>query len=466
MHKLLLNVLATLLAALATTPALHAKIVSPTLPEGEPASALYRLEVDGVPVPVKTRGDENYASWETDAKKVQIVVKVDRPDLKTIPDVVVRPLSLKIRANVDRKKREIYFQAPGDAHLVLDFGPNDDAPLALLPFPVYPRPENKDASYLRYYGPGTHEIGDLRLRNNERVFLDAGAIVRGNFVVEQVKTVWIEGPGELRGTIRCQNAANARVDGILLRNDSDAAITFDDCDGVDVSHAKILGGGADSSVALRLVNTRNAVATRSFLHSKGDALAIDAKDRRDSKKSPGEMIFWGNLLWSDAGSAAAIRAYGDLLAPHDVEFEYCDIIASPRVATAIESFGDASTRNVAFRKINVEYDRKASSDAPATAPSLATLAARSDKTPREDGDEKDSGDSAASQKGAIRGITYEEVFVYGPEKPSIAALGFDADHEIRDVVFHRVRIDGKLVEAKNGGVPVDVNAFARDVVFF
>ena len=464
MHIFLLNVLTTLLTTVATASALYAQIVSPTLPEGEPESALYRLEVDGTPVPVKTRGDENYASWETNAKKVQIVVKVDRPDLETIPDVVVRPLSLKIRANVDRKKREIYFQAPGDAHLVLDFGPNDGAPLALLPFPVYPRPENKDASYLRYYGPGTHEIGDLRLGNNERVFLDAGAIVRGNFVVEEVKTVWIEGPGELRGTIRCQNAANARVDGILLRNDSDAAITFDDCDGVDVSHAKILGGGADSSVALRLVNTRNAVATRSFLHSKGDALAIDAKDRRDAKKSPGEMIFWGNLLWSDAGSAAAIRAYGDLLAPHDVEFEYCDIIASPRVATAIESFGDASTYNVAFRKINVEYDRKASSDA--TAPSLATLAAHPDKTPREDGDEKDSGDSAASQKGAIRGITYEEVFVYGPEKPSIAALGFDAEHEIRDVVFHRVRIDGKLVEAKNGVVPVDVNAFARGVVFF
>ena len=56
--------------------------------------------------------------------------------------------------------------------------------------------------------------------------------------------------------------------------------------------------------------------------------------------------------------------------------------------------------------------------------------------------------------------------MYGPEKPSIAALGFDAEHEIRDVVFHRVRIDGKLVEAKNGVVPVDVNAFARDVVFF
>ncbi|MGN0930861.1 MAG: hypothetical protein ACI4NP_04005 [Thermoguttaceae bacterium] len=465
MHKLLLNILATLLAALATTPALHAKIVSPTLPEGEPASALYRLEVDGITVPVKTRGDENYASWETDAKKVQIVVKVDRPDLETIPDVVVRPLSLKIRANVNREKREIYFQAPGDAHLVLDFGPNDANPLALLPFPVYPRPENKDASYLRYYGPGTHEIGDLALGNNERVFLDAGAIVLGNFVVDRVKTVRIEGSGELRGTIRCQDAANVSVDGTLLRNDSDAAITFDECDGVDVSHAKIVGGGADSSVGLRLVNTRNAVVTRTFLHSKGNALAIDVKDREATKKSPGEMIFWSNLLWSDEGSAAAIRAYGDFLAPHDVEFEYCEIIGSPRVATSIESFGNASTYNVAFRKINVEYDRKASNAAPAVAPSLALLAARPEKTPGEDDEEKDSGNSAASQKGAIRGITYEEVFVYGPAKPSIELRGFDAAHEIRDVVFHRVRLDGELVKEKNGVVPVDVNAFVRDVFF-
>lgn len=466
MHKHLLNVLASLLAAALTPHALHAQIVSPTLPEGEPASAQYRLEVDGAPVHVKARGNENYASWETNAKKVQIVVKVDRPDLETLPDVVVRPLSLKIRANVNPEKREIYFQAPGDAHLVLDFGPNDPQPLALLPFPVYPRPENKDASYLRYFGPGTHEIGDLPLGNNERVFLDADAIVLGNFVVDRVKTVWIEGPGELRGTIRCQDAANVRVDGILLRNDSDAAITFDGCDGVDVSHAKIVGGGADSSVGLRLVNTQNAVVTRSFLHSKGDALAIDVKDREGTKKSPGEMIFWSNLLWSDEGSAAAIRAYGDFLAPHDVEFENCEIIGSPRVATSIETFGDASTYNVAFRKINVEYDRKATNAAPAVAPSLATLVARPEKTPGDDGEEKDSGDSAASQKGAIRGITYEEVFVYGPEKPSIELRGFDAAHEIRDVVFHRVRLDGKLVEEKNEVVPVDASAFTRDVFFF
>ena len=465
MHIFLLNVLTTLLATIATASELYAQIVSPTLPEGEPESALYRLEVDGTPVPVKTRGDENYASWETNAKKVQIVVKVDRPDLETIPDVVVRPLSLKIRANVDRQKREVYFQAPGDASLLLDFGPDDHKPLALLPFPVYPRPENKNASYLRYYGPGTHEIGDLRLGNNERVFLDAGAIVLGNFVVDRIKTVWIEGPGELRGTIRCQNAANARVDGLLLRNDSDvdATISFDACDGVDVSHAKIIGAG---SVGLRLVNARNAVVTRSFLHSKGDALAIDVKDRQDAKRSPGEMIFWGNLLWSEDGAAAAIRAYGDVLAPHDVEFEYCDIIASPRVATAIESFGDASTYNVLFRKINVEYDRKAPNAEPAFPPSLATLAARPEKTPGAEGEEKESGTSAASQKGAIRGITYEEVFVYGPEKPSIELRGFDAAHEIRDVVFHRVRLDGELVEEKNGVVPVDVNAFTRDVVFF
>ncbi len=463
MHKFLLNGFALLMTALLAVPALHAEIVSPTLPEGEPASADYRLEVDGSPVPVKSCGDENYASWETNAKTSQIVVKVERDDLESLFDVVVRPLSLKIRANVNLEKREIYFQAPGDAHVVLDFGKDDAKPLELLPFPVYRRPENKNASYLRYYGPGTHDIGDVSLGNRERVFLDAGAIVSGNFVVDQVDTVWIEGPGELRGSIRCQNAENVSVDGILLRKGADAGITFDSCDGVDVSRAKIVGKGDDATVGLRFVDARNVVVTRAFLHSTGDALAIEVADRKETPRSPGDMILWGNLLWSEKGAAAAIRARGNFLAPRDIEFENCEIVASPRVATAIESFGDASTRNVAFRKVNVEYDRKASGQDAAFVPSLATLVARSDAATGDDGETKD---SEASQKGAIRGITYEEVFVYGPEKPSIELKGADAAHEIRDVVFHRVRLDGKLVTEKNETLPVDVGAHTRDVVFF
>lgn len=439
MHKFLLNGFALLIAALLTVPALHAEIVSPTLPEGEPASADYRLEVDGSPVPVKSCGDENYASWETNAKTSQIVVKVERTDLESLSDVVVRPLSLKIRANVNLENREIYFQAPGDAHVVLDFGKDDAKPLALLPFPVYRRPENKNVSYLRYYGPGTHEIGDVSLGNRERVFLDAGAVVSGNFVVDQVDTVWIEGPGELRGSIRCQNAENVSVDGILLRK------------------------GDDASAGLRFVNARNVVVTRAFLHSTGDALAIEVADRKETPRSPGDMILWGNLLWSEEGAAAAIRARGNVLAPRDIEFENCEIVASPRVATATESFGGASTRSVAFRKVNVEYDRKAPGQDAAFVPSLATLVAHSDAATGDDGETKD---SEASQKGAIRGITYEEVFVYGPQKPSIELKGADAAHEIRDVVFHRVRLDGKLVTEKNGTLPVDADAHTRDVVFF
>ena len=97
----------------------------------------------------------------------------------------IRPLSAGIKAKIDGEEVVFVLKKPGQ-YTFEPYGLHHALHIFFNPYREWNIDPN--AENVRYFGPGGHEAGEIRVNDGEVVYLDDGAVVYGSVVGETCET--------------------------------------------------------------------------------------------------------------------------------------------------------------------------------------------------------------------------------------------------------------------------------------
>lgn len=244
-------------------------------------SEIYSVLANGMGIPV---GHEisNDSVFETTAFMAEgkILVEIEVP--AKIDKFSVHPLSKGIDAKRDGNKLSFMTDSPSNLMVKID----DHPPLLLFTTPLELEvPDKKDSNVL-YFGPGEHNVGRLKLKSNQTVYIAAGATIYGTLEGEGVENVQIMGRGILDGSkhtswderifgIYFERSKNITIEGIGIRNCYWWVTHFLLCENVNISHINLFSYYRNNG-GLMLDGCRNYQAKNSFILTNDDCICPHA----------------------------------------------------------------------------------------------------------------------------------------------------------------------------------------------
>jgi hypothetical protein len=223
---------------------------------------------------VRKPQEQHIASFEGPGQ-MQVSLSVEG----TPRNVKIRPASRKIKPTVDGNK--ITFNWEGPDQLVVEV---DDMP----PLFLFANPEEKNVPSVRgagvkYFAPGVHRPGYIELKDNETVYIAAGAVVYGGIRATNASNIRVIGRGILDGNyqyqqmVQIENSRDILFEGVTVRNGRGWTNTLINCREVEYSNVKVLGFGP-SSDGINPAGSQRVRITNCFMRCTDDCVAIKAPD--------------------------------------------------------------------------------------------------------------------------------------------------------------------------------------------
>lgn len=467
-------------------------VIHPAPVEEEPA-AEYTLTVNGRPVfvhkarvsahplnqvwpgyqrPLAQSEIAAFASWDM-AEPVEIGIVSARP----VHEVRVRPSSRGIHPVVDGQVIRFTLDKPGQ--LTVEVNGTHQA-LHLFANPLEEQPPDRDDPRVRYFGPGVHCPGVMRMESHQTVYLAGGAVVYGAIVAEGAEDIAIRGRGildgsrfdraDINGLINTLGCTGVTIDGITLRDPNMWTVVPVVCRQVRIRNVKLIGLWRYNADGIDFVNSAHCSVEDCFVRSFDDSIVFKGLPK------------WGDfachlepvqdiqvrrcVIWNDWGRALEIGAETVATEISDLLFEDCDIIHTTHIALDVQNTDRAICKNLLFRNIRVELDddltrpvyqehsdqvyEVASGDR--YVPDLVVL----EVTP--------SIWSTDTVRGQIEDIHFQSLDVTAHAMPASHLRGNDAEHLVRRVAFEDLRVNGREVTSLEDG-NVRRNEFTREVAF-
>jgi hypothetical protein len=458
-HTPLLSLLALLLWH-GTAPAATGTAIIHSAPAGAPLSSAYKVTVDDQPVPVyDARIDEPrnnaFASFDmTGSVKVQVTVP------EGFQSITIRPASAGIRADV--KDRMISFELAKPCQLSIELNGSTHYPLFLFANPPEVNPPGPQDAGVRYFGPGIHTPGRIKLADNETLYVAGGAIVRGYVTVDNATNVMIRGRGILdahdnTSTMVCvRNSKNVVFEGLTIADQpaKQWTVSYWSSEDLRIEDVKIMAGDPPfSNDGIDLCSCERAVIQDCFVKAHDDTICIKAMThwgRKDQSPPPirrgsKDILVQGCLLWPSYANGIVIGA--ELNAPEvsDMVFRNCDIIHPAEYGTGtMDYYGalgifncdDAVVSRIRFEDIRIEDMLRA---AP-RAFNFQICERTWGRTPT---------------RGFIRDITLKNIRILDQIPVCDIFHGFDGDHRVENVTIEDLRIGGKLIATADSLAGID-----------
>jgi hypothetical protein len=364
------------------------------LPSGEPASALYSVRINGEPVgcnicrvsampfdvvwpghqrPLDQTEEAAFLSVLSDeAITVEVCRSATVGAIRPDSDVTVRPLRHGIKAEIYNGTARFTLPGPGQYSVEID---GIHAPLTIFVDP----PTDfgpKEGPGITYYGPGVHDVGEIRLRSNETVYIDEGAVVYGGIIAEDAVNIRLVGYGILDNSrsVRAENAAyvepkkyplgnmklyrcvNAEIRGVVLRDSGVWTATMFHCDNVRFDRCKAIGMWRYNSDGFDFVNSANCTVTNCYLRNYDDVIVLKGLKGWDTRNV--ENILVKNCVtWCDWGRNLEIGAETCADEYRNILFEDCDCIHGAHILLDIQNGDRAFVHDLTFDNIRCEYSK-------------------------------------------------------------------------------------------------------------
>lgn len=326
-----------------------------------PASTHYSVQVKGEPVFVHAAEVADFACFAIGGPvTVSVTCKED------VTSALVRPRSRKIETKIAGKTVSFAVDSPGPLTLEI----NGKIRPALHLF-IDPPEENAPAvgapGVIRFAGNKVHEVGEIVLKDNETLYLEPGAVVRGVVRATGAKNVRILGRGIL----------DARP-----RTTKTKFVDLRDCDGVQMSDVTVVGSFGwtlvpwrcrnvrfdnvkvfswrDNDDGLDICGCRDVVVDRCFFRTKDDCISIKSPQFDPSGKNDvADVLVQRSVFWNaEWGNAMEIGFELQTPKISGVVWRDCDIIRVETGAVfSIHNGGVATVQDVLFENIRVEDAR-------------------------------------------------------------------------------------------------------------
>jgi hypothetical protein len=316
---------------------------------------------------------------------------------------------------------------------------------------IYANPPEKnvpDANLpnVKYFKSGqVYEVGLLQLHENETLYIEEGAVVRGCIRATSIRNVRIAGYGVLDGSfyrrgidahrsILFEDCQNSVIENIIMIEPQSWMILLGICKNVTVRDVKELGlySGTDGtdivgSKHIRIENCffRNGddcIAIKSFQTNKFDATLDYSKDVEDIEINGCSFIAFG-------GQAMEIGHELRTDSIKNIRFINCDVLGSHDFGGVfgIHNADRATVSDVLYENIRVEHFYNKLVD-------LKIIKSMWGKD---------------NERGQVRNVTFRNIDVslsiFNPGYSVSLIGGYDANHTIENVTFDNFRLNGVKV---------------------
>lgn len=437
-----------------------APIVAVKVPAGEKESSLFRVEALGVKLPVYelkvSPVDRKDRLKGMDDKKnthqfyeMAAFTYFDIPGKTTvkvssdsdIKSVKVLPSSYGVKAEV-RDGAAFVDVLPGQ-NLTVEINGDEYHSLHIFANEVEKEKVDRSDPDVIYFGPGVHRIGRLVVRDNQTLYVAAGAVLMcdtsdkpegGPYhpsITLAGKNIRVCGRGIIDGSL-CPNLArnlmcvekcsNVIIEGIILRDSGVWTLPVRHSENVTIDNVKILGYRANSD-GIDICNSRKVLVQNCFVRTLDDLIVLKTLQNGDECR---DVTVRRNVLWNEVAHALSIGAEIN----HDISnvvFEDCDIIHDKGREWSLRVYhcDNALVKNVLFRKIRIEESQ-----------SFISLWINKAVW------------SSGNGRGHIDGVSFKDITASRVTNPVIEILGYDGTHKVENVSFSNIKVEGKSADAE------------------
>jgi len=245
---------------------------------------------------------------------------------RDFPEVVIRPLSLRVEPEAEGNVIRFTLTEPGN-FIVEPYGL--DRPIHIFANPLETNAPYPDDSSVRYFPPGIHYIDPLSLSDDETVYIAGGAIVYANIQDEDLSEwddmlfqkatfnatgksrIKVTGRGIICGRdslergrrhklLEFAKCENVEVDGVILRESSGWSFAVYESEGVRIDNVRIVGHYINND-GIDICSSRRVRVENCFCHNADDSFLIKAHDAPVD-----DVVFRNCIAWNDVATSFGI----------------------------------------------------------------------------------------------------------------------------------------------------------------
>jgi len=448
-------------------------------PEGEALSPEYSLKVEGRTVPVyvcKVAPADRERRWKAMDDKTNSAsffetaafayFDADGPThlkitaAEPINSAIFLPSSYGLLPKVSGKQASLAVSGPYPRHLTLELNGTWQHALHIFINPIEQGIPKPGSPGLIYFGPGIHEVTSLVVTNNQVVYVAGGAVVRGvigpaeKFSISGYSglknyaptfslrgtNITFRGRGIIDGSFATTHARHLvyvqgkdiTLEGVILRDSSTWTVPVRQSDRVQIINLKLLGYRANSD-GIDICNSRDVSIRNSFIRTLDDLIVVKTdKDQGKSQRILAEKC----VLWNEVAHALSVGAElrEDV---DDVVFRDSDVIHDLGREWTLRVYHCDAARisNIRFEDLRIEES-----------PRLISLWIDKAVWSRD------------SERGRIDGVLFKNIRATA-DPVRVELKGFDLAHQIENVSFQKVLVNGKLLTVSQ----ISSNAFVKGV---
>lgn len=418
------------------------------------ASSVYKITVDGIPIPVN---DESHFDFHTAFFSMEKPAELSIEFMDGTSFQSIHPLRYGIEPEVAGNTVRFTLEKP--LKLVIKAsGGAQTMPLALCATPIEKHAPSPGDPDVLYYDAGVHEAGVIKPTTGQTVYLAPGALVKGRIEVNNATGVTIHG----RGTL------DAR--GYSQRNEKTSAILFDRCQDVHVEGIGIRGGSwwmtlflltrnasiQDVSLLGKTVNTdgididgvENFVARNCFIRCEDDGFGWHALDAEANGEPLTENCLAEDcVIWNTkAGNGLRIGASMETQFFRNIIFRNIDVLMHAGSAIYSDHSDWARCENIRFENFTIE---SLGGKGHPPIKMYITKTRYSNNTGYRD------------ERGHYDGIQFINITM-PKNSPPATLQGFDANHRIQNVLFKNCHQGNKPIDSIDD---ISINEFVDNVLF-
>lgn len=443
----------------------------------------------------------NFISLETDEElSFEIVPK------EPFENVEIRPRELGIVPEITSDGR-ILFTLPGASYFTVEpYGRHNALHVFADPCSNYGVSENDEN--VIYFGEGEHDVGMIELKSGQTLFLDEGAVVYSCIKAVDCENIKIIGRGILDNsknketilfeanvenndtavsnakrthTVQLEYCKNIKIEGITIRDSLVYNIRPLACENLDISNVKIIGCWRYNSDGIDMHNCVNVNIDNCFIRTFDDSICIKGFDcyySGDVEMAVKEAMYRGGksydvfknvlvtncVIWNDWGKCLEIGAETRAEEICDVVFEKCNIIHVTGSALDCMNVDYADVHDIIYRDISVEYDEEIPTPLIQTSDSHKYESANPDFAPdviRVEVMFHHEYSAGGTRRGRNRDLTFENIRLYGRQKPSFSFMGHSKEANVSDVTVKDFYYNGKKL--CDGEYTISANEYCENI---
>jgi len=355
-----------------------------------------------------------------------------------ILQVDIRPSSLQILPRT--RDGKIYFKLTRPCNISVEVNKNIKRPLFVFANPPETSIPDRNAPNVHFFEEGKlYETGRIILKDNDIVYIQGGAVVRGSLFLDSIKNVKIMGYGILDGEcvyakgqermIEINRCKNILIEGIIINQSRHWTAPCNKSSGITYKNIKVVSGN-DWDDGIDIVSSQHVLVDGCFIRTKDDCIALKAgvdyytdffNQYPTTDVRVTNSVLW-NAEWGN-GLEIGFETRGEFI--KDVVFSNNDLIhvEGPEGTFTIHNGDRATVENVLYENIRVEDSKGLLVD-------FKIL---------------DSQYSKDKEKGHIKNITFRNISVGGDFIPPSILRGYDSQHQVENVTFENFMVGGKKI---------------------